>query len=220
MDPSGVIYFFDGNNLIAWKNEKELFRFHTQGKIITSIDVRSGFEILVFYQLQQSIQMFDNRLSELTPVMSLSLPFWVDDIKQGVNNEFWVLSKTQQKLIKLRRNLKISMQLSQPVYADMALISEKNGQLYAYAPYAYFKFANTGALTQEIKQKGISTANITHQGFVAALDSNLVLLNENKVEQQQIISLPVTPEHIHIHSKDVYYLHQGMIHSKTLVVRF
>jgi hypothetical protein len=216
IDPSGVIYYFNSKNLIAEKDGKEIARFHTQGKIITSIDVGSGFEILVFYQQQQAIQLFDNRLSELTPFTQLQLPFWINDIKQGVNNEFWVISNAQQKLVKLKRNLSVSMQQNNALFANLTLISEKQGRLYAYSTQDLYLFSNTGALEHEFKQKGVMTAATSLQGFVIAVDTEVFAVDIKTKSLQSLMVLPVIPEKLALFQQEVYYLFEGRILKKSL----
>jgi hypothetical protein len=209
MAPDGTIYFYSANNLIAWKNGKELFRFHTQGKVISQIDARNGFEILAFYQLQQSFQLFDNRLSELTPVGKLPTALWVNNIKQGVNNEFWAISNNTQRLIKLSRNLQVLSQQNQAYYEHVQLIKELNGKLICHTNNSIMIFSNTGALLNEITIQSIAAASLIGQQLYVCADQTVYAVSLNDNKKTAIAKLPVTPDQFAVYGNKIYYLAQG-----------
>lgn len=214
MAPNGTLYFFNANNLIAWKDGKELFRFHTQGKTISQIDTRNGFEILVFYQMQQSFQLFDNRLSELTPISKIPTNMWVNNLKQGVNNEFWAISNNMQRLLKLSRNLQIVSQQNQAYFEHLQLIKELNGKLIGYTNQRIMVVSNTGALIKEISFDSIASATLTNQQLYVCANQTVfdVLLNNHK--KTAIATLPVNPSHFAVHNNKIYYLNKGIIQAQ------
>lgn len=177
---TGTVYLFDGNNLISWQG-KEHFRHHTLGNIITSIDASNPFEILVFYQNIQSFQLFDNRLSPISPISKLPTNYWVNDIKQGVNNQFWFVSYEAQVLGKFNRNLSLQWQFQKELYNTLRLLGEREGKLFAYNSEKIVVVSATGAISEIMNcSNTISAASI--------LNSENLLINQKEQGKFAIIN--------------------------------
>ena len=211
MAPNGTLYFFSANNLVAWQNGKELFRFHTQGKTIANIDARNGFEILAFYQLQQSFQLFDNRLSEITPVMLLPNNLWVNNIKQSVNNEFWTISNNTQRLSKLSKNMMMLSQQNQAYFEHLQLVKDLNGKLIAHNTNAVMVFSNTGALLNEITIENISAVALINQQLYVCADNTIYAVSLTDNKKTPLTTLPDVPTHFAVFGNTIYYLNGGSI---------
>ena len=131
VDKLGNVYLVNGQHIIIW-NKGERFRYHTQGNVATGIHTLNGFEILVFFEGIQSFQLFDNRLSPLTPITQLNQSEWINTLIPTLNNEFWMHSRASQMLGKLSRNRQIISKINQTHLTNTQLVEDHGGELLAF----------------------------------------------------------------------------------------